>query len=68
MAQPFLALLDEAKQQHLSVTGHVPFTLTVAEVSDAGQNIEHLENYLPGCVRNQEATEGGCISTPNFGP
>ncbi len=41
----YLALLDEAKRQHLPVTGHVALTVTVAEVSDWGQNIEHT-TYL----------------------
>jgi len=48
----YLALLDEAKRQHMPVTGHVALTVTVAEVSDLGQNIEHT-TYLPGCVRNE---------------
>lgn len=49
----YLALLDEAKRQHLPVTGHVALTVTVAEVSDAGQNIEHTR-YFPGCARNEK--------------
>ena len=49
----YLALLDEAKLQHLPVTGHVALTVTVAEVSDLGQNIEHT-TYLAGCVRNEK--------------
>jgi len=49
----YLALLDEAKRQHLPVTGHVALTVTVAEVSDAGQNIEH-KRYFPGCVHNEK--------------
>jgi hypothetical protein len=49
----YLALLDEAKRQHLPVTGHVALTVTVAELSDAGQNIEHTR-YFPGCVRNEK--------------
>ena len=49
----YLALLDEAKRQHLPVTGHVALTVTVAEVSDAGQSIEHTR-YFPGCVRNEK--------------
>jgi hypothetical protein len=48
----YLALLDEAKRQHLPVTGHVALTVTVSEVSDAGQNIEHTR-YLPGCIRKE---------------
>ena len=49
----YLAVLDEAKRQHLPVTGHVPLTVTMAEVSDSGQNIEHT-TYFPGCVRNEK--------------
>jgi hypothetical protein len=37
----------------MPVTGHVALTVTVAEVSDSGQNIEHT-TYLPGCVRNEK--------------
>ena len=37
------------------MTGHVPLTLTVEEVAQAGQNIEHYNEYLPGCVRNEKA-------------
>jgi hypothetical protein len=50
----YLALLDEAKRQHMPVTGHVALTVTVAEVSDLGQNIEHETTYFPGCVRNEK--------------
>jgi hypothetical protein len=49
----YLALLDEARRSHLPVTGHVALTVTVSEVSDAGQNIEHTR-YLPGCIRNEK--------------
>lgn len=49
----YLALLDEARRQHLPVTGHVALTVTVSEVSDAGQNIEHTR-YLPGCIHNEK--------------
>jgi Amidohydrolase family len=49
----YLALLDEANRQHVPVTGHVALTVTVAEVSDAGQNIEHTR-YFPGCVRKEK--------------
>jgi imidazolonepropionase-like amidohydrolase len=58
----YLALLDEAKQQHLRVTGHVPLTLTVAEVSDAGQDIEHYSEYLAGCIRNERALKADLLA------
>jgi imidazolonepropionase-like amidohydrolase len=50
----YLALLDEAKRLKMPVTGHVPLTLTVEEVSQGGQSIEHFNEYLPGCIRNEK--------------
>jgi len=50
----YLAILDEAKRENIRVTGHVPLTLTVEEVSNGGQSIEHFNEYLPGCVRNEK--------------
>jgi imidazolonepropionase-like amidohydrolase len=45
------AIVDEAKQQGLLVAGHVPFAITAAEASDAGQrSIEHLTGVLEGCT------------------
>jgi len=39
----YFALVDEARRLRLSVAGHVPASLTAAEVSEAGQrSIEHL--------------------------
>jgi imidazolonepropionase-like amidohydrolase len=57
----YLAILDEAKQQKMPVTGHVPLTVTVEEVSEAGQNIEHFNEYLPGCVRNEKALKADLL-------
>jgi imidazolonepropionase-like amidohydrolase len=57
----YLALLDEAKRQHLPVTGHVALTVTVAEVSDAGQNIEHTR-YFPGCVRDEKELKADTLA------
>lgn len=38
----YLALVEEAKKQKLPLEGHVPFSMTVEEVSDLGQkSIEH---------------------------
>ncbi len=50
----YLALLDEAKRQNLRVTGHVSLTVTLEELSDAGQSIEHYYSYFPGCIRNEK--------------
>lgn len=43
--ESYLAIIDEAKRQGMSVAGHVPFAMTPAEVSDAGQrSIEHVDD------------------------
>jgi imidazolonepropionase-like amidohydrolase len=55
--ETFSALMDEAKQQNLSVAGHLPLdTHTVRESIDAGVKcIEHLDYYvLPGCSRSEQ--------------
>jgi imidazolonepropionase-like amidohydrolase len=52
----FSALIDEAKQQNLSVVGHLPLlTHTVRDCIDAGvKSIEHIEfHVLPGCSRSE---------------
>jgi hypothetical protein len=60
--EAYLALLDEARLQHMSVTGHVPLTLTVGEVSDAGQDIEHFNEYLAGCIRNERELKADLLA------
>src|SRR5439155_260380 len=41
---------DESKRQGISFAGHVPFAVSAAEASDAGQkSIEHLTGILIGC-------------------
>lgn len=38
----YFAIIDEAKKQGIPVVGHVPYSVSAAEVSDAGQrSIEH---------------------------
>jgi hypothetical protein len=50
----YLAIIDEAKRQHLPVEGHVPFSLTATEVSDLGQKtIEHNFDILLSCSKNE---------------
>ncbi len=47
----YLAVLDEAKELGLPVTGHVPLSMTVSDVSSAGLNsMEHLRNLELGCT------------------
>ena len=46
----YFGIADEAKQQGLPFVGHVPFSVSPAEASDAGQkSIEHLTGILIGC-------------------
>jgi len=43
--EAFFAIADEARRQNLPLAGHVPLTLTVEEIIEAGQrDIEHLSN------------------------
>jgi imidazolonepropionase-like amidohydrolase len=49
--ESYLAVVDEARRRHLDVVGHVPFAITAAEASQAGQrSIEHLSGVLEGCT------------------
>jgi len=46
----YFALADEAKKRGITFAGHVPFSVSAAEASDAGQkSIEHLEGVLLAC-------------------
>jgi imidazolonepropionase-like amidohydrolase len=48
--QAYFALADEAKKRGIPFAGHVPFSVTAAEASDAGQkSIEHHEGILLAC-------------------
>lgn len=46
--EAYFAIADEARKRHISFAGHVPFTITLREASDAGQrSVEHLTGFLP---------------------
>ena len=46
----YFGIADESKRQGISFVGHVPFAVSAAEASDAGQkSIEHLTGILIGC-------------------
>src|SRR5262249_51471068 len=46
----YFAAVDEARLLGLSVVGHVPFGVSAAQASDAGQRtIEHLDQVAIGC-------------------
>ena len=50
--EAYFAIADEAKQQGIPFAGHVPYALTVAEASEAGQkSIEHLTGVLEACSK-----------------
>jgi hypothetical protein len=52
----YFAIADEARKRGIPFAGHVPFSVTVAEASDAGQkSIEHLTGVAPGCSAQEEA-------------
>jgi imidazolonepropionase-like amidohydrolase len=51
----YFAIADEAKKQGLPFVGHVPWSLSAAEASDAGQkSIEHLNGILLACSSKEE--------------
>lgn len=50
----YLAIVDEAKRQKIPFAGHVPFSMTAAEVSDLGQiSIEHFTDIFLSCSRDE---------------
>ncbi len=50
----YLAIADEAKRLKIPLEGHVPFSMTAAEVSDSGQiTIEHNFDVLVSCSKNE---------------
>ena len=48
--EAYFAIADEAKKQGIPFAGHLPFAVSAAEASDAGQkSIEHLEGFPEAC-------------------
>jgi ankyrin repeat protein len=55
----YFALADEAKRQGIPFAGHVPFFVSLAEASDAGQqSIEHCPSILLACSSEGEEELG----------
>jgi imidazolonepropionase-like amidohydrolase len=51
----YFAIADEAKKQGIPFAGHVPFSVSLAEASDAGQqSIEHCPFVLLACSSEAE--------------
>lgn len=47
---PYFAVVDEARKQHMVLVGHVPDAIRASEASDAGQkSIEHFTGIFEGC-------------------
>ncbi|MCR9229135.1 MAG: amidohydrolase family protein [Flavobacteriaceae bacterium] len=55
----YLKSIEEAKKRGFTVSGHMPFTVTLDETIDAGMDgIEHLYYIMKGCAGNEiEVTE-----------
>ena len=51
----YFAIADEAKKQGIPFAGHVPYSMSAAEASDAGQkSLEHLYGILLACSSKEE--------------
>ncbi len=60
--EAYFAIADEAKKQGLPFAGHVPFSVSVAEASDAGQrSIEHLTGVLAECSPKEQTWRKGVL-------
>jgi imidazolonepropionase-like amidohydrolase len=58
----YFGIADEAKQQGLSFVGHVPFSVSPAEASDAGQkSVEHLTGILIECSDKEAELRAGVV-------
>jgi imidazolonepropionase-like amidohydrolase len=60
----FFAAINEASKVGLTVSGHVPMSVTVEEAADAGiRSIEHLANYevLGECSTGETYSLSGCL-------
>jgi hypothetical protein len=52
--ESYIAIADEARKENIPVEGHVPFSMTAAEVSNLGQKtIEHDFDILVSCSKQE---------------
>jgi hypothetical protein len=50
--EAFFAIADETKLRGIPFIGHVPFSVTTAEASNAGQrSMEHLDGLIVDCAK-----------------
>jgi len=55
----YFAIAAEARKQAIPFAGHVPFSVTAAEASDAGQkSMEHLYGVLLACSSSEDELRG----------
>lgn len=60
----YFAIVDEAKKQRLPFAGHLPFSVSAVEASDAGQrSIEHLTRLLPACTGREAEIRRELVET-----
>jgi imidazolonepropionase-like amidohydrolase len=58
----FLAIAEEAKKQNIPFGGHVPFSVSVLEASDAGmKSMEHLYGIALACAAREEEIQNELI-------
>jgi imidazolonepropionase-like amidohydrolase len=60
--EAYFAIADEAKKQGLPFAGHVPYSVSAGEASDAGQrSIEHLTGILEACSTKEQEWRKGML-------
>jgi imidazolonepropionase-like amidohydrolase len=62
------AIVDEAKRQRIPVVGHVDPEVGVARALKAGQQIEHLDNYLESVLADSAPMEASVSDRGLFRP
>jgi imidazolonepropionase-like amidohydrolase len=68
----YFAIVDECKKQGMTFAGHVPYSVSAAEASDAGQkSIEHLTGILMASSTNETVLRQKMVESseqpPHFG-
>jgi len=67
--EAFFAIADEARRREFPFVGHVPFVVTTAEASHAGQrSMEHLDAVVVDCVMKKRASLRQELASGNFPP
>jgi imidazolonepropionase-like amidohydrolase len=62
--EAYFGIADEARKQGIPFEGHVPFTVSAAEASDAGQkSIEHMTGVILACSDKEEELRSELVQT-----